>query len=71
MMLLSRKPVFFSVLRSARMSSVAAIRLPSNKEIKVHTGLFINNEFVPSVNNSQELIRFAPSSAADLRRRVH
>lgn len=36
------------------MAHIATIRVPnlSPTEIKVHTGLFINNEFVPSVDSS-------------------
>ncbi|KAJ7904427.1 aldehyde dehydrogenase domain-containing protein [Mycena olivaceomarginata] len=37
------------------MSQFAAVRVPGRSEIQVPTGLFINNEFVPSVD-SQEVI---------------
>lgn len=38
------------------MSKIASITVPqSNKTLTVNTGLFINNEFVPSVD-SQETI---------------
>ncbi|KAJ6538594.1 NAD-aldehyde dehydrogenase [Mycena sp. CBHHK59/15] len=36
------------------MAQIATVRVPRlNKEIKVPTGLFINNEFVPSVDSSE------------------
>lgn len=42
------------------MSQVAKIQVPgSNKVITVNTGLFINNEFVPS-SDSQEKITSVP-----------
>lgn len=42
-------------LASRAMSQFAAVRVPGRSEIQVPTGLFINNEFVPSVD-SQEVI---------------
>jgi hypothetical protein len=33
------------------MSQLATVRVPGHSEIKVPTGLFINNEFVPSVDS--------------------
>ncbi|KAJ7781335.1 aldehyde dehydrogenase domain-containing protein [Mycena metata] len=48
-----------SALRLARltMSATATVRVPIiGSEIKVPTGLFINNEFVPSVEDAGELI---------------
>ena len=40
------------------MSSIVEVPVPrAKKGIRVHTGLFINNEFVPSID-SQELIQF-------------
>jgi aldehyde dehydrogenase (NAD+) len=40
----------------ARMAHTAALTISAlNKQITVHTGLFINNEFVPSVDSSQKI----------------
>jgi aldehyde dehydrogenase (NAD+) len=40
------------------MSSIASVTVPQlNKTISIPTGLFINNEFVSSID-SQELIQF-------------
>jgi len=38
------------------MAQIVTVKVPNLSEIKVPTGLFINNEFVPSVD-SQELIQ--------------
>ncbi len=46
----------FSLSRAV-MSKIVAIPVPgSNKTISVNTGLFINNEFVPSSNGQENIV---------------
>lgn len=45
------------------MANIATLTLPSsNKQIKVPTGLFINNEFVPSVDSKETIPCFNPAT---------
>jgi len=45
------------------MASTATIHIPSlNKEIAVPTGLFINNEFVPSVDSQERINAINPAT---------
>ena len=54
---LSAKLLSRSFFHSSTMALTATISIPRlNKDIAISTGLFINNEFVPSVD-SQELIQ--------------